>query len=419
MRFLHISDLHLGKSVHGVSMLENGDQPYWVDKFLELSAELRPDAVAIAGDVYDRGSPSGEAVELLSRLIVGLSELGICVLLTAGNHDSGKRLAFARDILARQNVHIAGTVTREMVRVTLTDEYGPVTFWLMPYLFPASAVSVLGEDGIQNYDSAVRRMIGAQDMDLSARNVIIAHQNVTAFGAETPRGGSESSVGGVGQVDFTAFDNFEYAALGHIHAAYRVGRDEVRYCGSPMCYHFSETTQAAKGPILVELGAKGESAKMTTLTIPPLHPMREIRGPFEQVRDAELARSDRGEYLRLVITDRPMSYEISSFFEDLAAERGSELMERVSTYSSFAAETPGAGAGAVREKSTEELFADFYTARSGGTEPDAADLEILQMAGELLRGSPAPSGQRGFDDSEQARKLEKFLMELMDREALK
>ena len=307
MRFLHISDLHLGKVIHGVSMLENGDQPYWIERFLALAGELRPDAVLISGDVYDRGSPSGAAVALLSRLVEGLADLGVCVLLVAGNHDSGQRLAFARDVLARQNVHIAGTAEREMARVTLRDEFGPVTFWLMPYVFPAAVAQALEDDSIRDYDTAVRRLLAAQELDPAERNVIVAHQNVTAFGAEAPRGGSESAVGGVGQVDFSAFDAFDYAALGHIHAAYHVGREEVRYAGSPMCYHFNETRQETKGPVLVELGPKGAPLRIETRIIPPLHPMREMRGALEELRERELAGSGRGEYLRLVITDRPLT----------------------------------------------------------------------------------------------------------------
>ena len=138
MRFLHISDLHFGKTIHGVSMLENGDQQFWTDRFLDLAKELQPDAVIIAGDVYDRSSPSGEAVSLLGNLLVGLEALGICVMLIAGNHDSGSRLAFASEILARQNIHIAGKTQKNMKCVTLQDEFGAVNFWLMPYVFPAA-----------------------------------------------------------------------------------------------------------------------------------------------------------------------------------------------------------------------------------------------------------------------------------------
>ncbi len=410
MRLVHISDLHLGKVIHGVSMLENGDQPHWVERFLSLAEELRPDAVLISWDVYDRGSPSGAAVELLSRLIEGLAELGICVLLVAGNHDSGQRLAFAREILARQNVHVAGTAERELKHVTLRDAYGPVTFWLLPYVFPAAVAQALGDDTIRDYDTAVRRLLEAQEIDETERNVIVAHQNVTAFGAEAPRGGSESAVGGVGQVDYTAFDAFDYAALGHIHAAYPVGREDVRYAGSPMCYHFNETRQEAKGPLLVELGPKGEPARIEKRLIAPLHPLRELRGPFEELRELELARDSRGEYLRLAITDQPMTPEISDFFQSLAEQRGSVLMERVSEYRRFAEEVTGTDLQAVREKTLEELFADFFTDRSGGTAPEEADLALLHEAGELLRSRQPDPRQRSAVDTETTEALLRFLM---------
>ena len=189
MKFLHVSDLHLGKMIHGVSMLENGDQPVWIDRFLALAEDQRPDAVLIAGDVYDRGSPSAAAVEQLSRLVEGLAALNIHVMLTAGNHDSGQRLAFARELLARQNVHIAGTVDKELIHVTLRDEFGPVTFWLMPYVFPALVAKKLEDDTIRDYDTAVRRLLDTQKIDPNVRHVLIAHQNVTANGTDAVRGG--------------------------------------------------------------------------------------------------------------------------------------------------------------------------------------------------------------------------------------
>ncbi len=410
MRFLHVSDLHLGKVLHGVSMLENGDQPYWIDRFLELVREQRPDAVLIAGDVYDRGSPSAGAVEQLSRLVEGLAEQDVCVLLTAGNHDSGQRLAFARELLARQNVHIAGTVEREMVRVTLTDEFGPVNFLLMPYVFPAAAARALRDDGIRDYDAAVRRLLDAQETDSSERNVLIAHQNVTAFGAEAERGGSESAVGGVGQVDFTAFDAFDYVALGHIHAAYPVGRDAVRYAGSPMCYHFNETRQAKKGPLLVELREKGAPVRIETLEIPPLHPMREMRGPAEELRQAELDCKREGEYLRLAVTDQPLTPELCDFFQALAEQRGSVLMERVSEHRRDETVPTIPGSETVRAKTTEELFADFCAERCGGREPEEADLALMREAAELLRNFPPEPGKRSDAAPELADRLLKYLL---------
>lgn len=410
MRFLHISDLHLGKVLHGVSLLESGDQPYWIDRFLELAGEHHPDAVLISGDVYDRGSPSAAAVEQLSHLVEGLAAQDISVLMTAGNHDSGQRLVFARELLARQKVHIAGKVERELIHVVLMDEHGPLTVWLMPYIFPAAVAKALDDDTIRDYDTAARRLLAEQQIDPSVRNVLIAHQNVTAFGKEAERGGSESAVGGVGQVDFSVFDAFDYVALGHIHASYHVGRETVRYAGSPMCYHFNETRQAAKGPVLVELGGKGTPVHIETLHIPPLHPMRELRGTADELRRTELARQSRGEYLRLAITDQLLTPELSNFFQRLAEQRDSVLMERVSEFRQFADNIASPGAETVREKTLEELFVEFYTARSGGEEPDPNDLELLQEAGELLRNHAPDPKQRAAVDPALTEQLLNYLM---------
>ncbi|MBR5093458.1 MAG: exonuclease SbcCD subunit D [Oscillospiraceae bacterium] len=297
MKFIHLADLHLGKSIHGISLIDSGDQPVWVEQFLELAERLQPDAVLIAGDVYDRSAPSGEAVQLLDRLLTRLAELEIAVLMVAGNHDSGQRLSFAGSLLAREKVHIGGILppNGRLERVVLEDEHGPVSFWLMPYVFPALAAKALGDGDIRDYDTAVRRLLAAQELPAGERKVLLAHQNVTYCGEEAPRGGSESMVGGLGQVDWHAFDAFDYVALGHIHAANAVGRESLRFAGSPLCYHFNETRQPPKGPVLVELGAPGETPKIQMLHIPPLHPMRELRGSYEQLRAQELAAPRRGE----------------------------------------------------------------------------------------------------------------------------
>ena len=387
MRFLHLADLHFGKSIYGTSLLESGDQGVWVDRFLELTTRVCPDAVVIAGDVYDRSAPSGDAVQLLSRMLTRLSELHIPALLCAGNHDSVQRLSFAGPLLAREGVHISGSLYDNPVlsHVTLKDEHGPVTFWLMPYVFPALIAGALRDESLRTGDAAVRALLAAQPIDFTQRNVLIAHQNVTANGAEGERGGSESMVGGVGQIDYTVFEGFDYVALGHIHAAYPVGRETVRYAGTPLCYHFNETKQPARGPVLVELGTKGETVNIETLVIPPLHPMREIRGVYEEVREAELNNPRRGEYLRIVLTDRRVSPEISAFFHELYAGRDSVLMELCSEFTRFSGEAAALSRGDVEQKSTETLFADFFTERSGGEPPADEDAALLAHAGELLR----------------------------------
>lgn len=405
MKFLHLADLHFGKSIHGVSLLENGDQPTWTDRFLELVREIRPDAILIAGDVYDRSAPAGDAVSLLDKMITALAEMEIPVMIVAGNHDSGQRMSFGGSLLAKQNVHISGVLSREIPHVTLSDKDGPVTFWLMPYVFPALVAQKLEDDSIHDYDTAIRKLLAAQDIDFSQRNVLIAHQNVTASGQEAVRGGSESMVGGVGQVDYTAFDGFDYVALGHIHAAYPVGRDTVRYAGSPLCYHFDETKQPAKGPVLVELGPKGCVPMIDTKVIAPLHPMREIRGSYSEIQAAELQNLSGGEYIRIVLTDRRPEPEIYSFFRELFEKRGSIVMELTSEYSPFQAMPSTSPESTAVEKAIEDLFMDFYSERYGGGAPDQKTQELLRFVGEQVR-----RGDSGGVLESQAEELRKFAL---------
>ena len=407
MRILHIADLHLGKTVHGVSMLENGDQPHWVNAFLEHAERLKPDAVVIAGDVYDRSAPSGEAVSLLSRMLTRLSELDSPVMLIAGNHDSAQRLAFAGPILAQKGLHISRPLfeSPELTHVTLRDDHGRVTFWLMPYVFPSLIAETLQDDSLRDYDTAVRALLQRQPVDFSERNVLIAHQNVVAAGCTGERGGSETMVGGLGQIDVSCFDGFDYVALGHIHAAYPVGRETVRYAGSPMCYHFNETRQAKKGPVLVDLGAKGEDPAIEVLEIPPLHPMRELRGAHEELLLQETAQARQGEYLRLVLTDRRLSPEAVAPFEALCRERGSVLMERCSEYEPFRA-AAAASSEAVEQKSMQALFCDFYAECTAGEPPEEADAALLAYAETLAQHADVHADP----GAEEIEKLVEFLV---------
>ncbi len=400
MRFLHLADLHLGKSIYGTSLIDSGDQKVWAERFLALAREIRPDAVVIAGDVYDRSQPPGKAAMLLSRMVSELSEMKIPVMMAAGNHDSIQHLSFLSNLLAREQVYISkplGT-SAELTHATLEDEYGPVTFWLMPYVYPAMIAQVLGDESIHDYDTAVRRLLAAQPVDYSGRNVIIAHQNVTADGQEAERGGSESMVGGIGQVDYTAFDGFDYAALGHIHSAYPVGRETVRYAGSPLAYHFNETRQPDKGPLLVTLPEKGGKIIIERQSIEPLHRMREIRDEYESIRREMAEHPPVNEYLKIVLKDTRITPEISDFLHETARVHGSEVMELSSEYSAFTGSASLSGTKEVHEKPVEALFADFYTERNNGTQPEDKDLELMAFTGEMVRAADGqtPPGEEDF-----------------------
>lgn len=397
MKFIHVSDLHLGKTLHEVSLLENGDQPYWVQKFLDLAAETRPDAVAIAGDVYDRGLPPGRAAQLLSALVTGLAEMDIPVLITAGNHDSIYHLSFLSPLLEANRVFISKPLEQsaELVHTTLEDGHGPVTFWLLPYVYPAMVAQALKDEEIRDYDTAVRRLLAAQPIDFGRRNVLIAHQNVTANGQEAERGGSESMVGGVGQVDYTAFDGFDYAALGHIHSSYAVGRETVRYAGSPLAYHFNETKQPRKGPLLVTLGAKNDMPLIQRQEIAPLHPMREIRGEYDDVRREAAAHPWENEYLRIILTDTRITPEISDFLHKTAEAHGSIVMELTSEYSRFTGDAALPESREMREKPVEALFEAFYQDRNNGVEADERDRELMRFVGEITRAAEETQTEPG------------------------
>ena len=390
MKILHLSDLHIGKTIHGINLIDSGDQSDWLDKLLTVLNRERPQAIVIAGDIYDRSAPSREALQLVSRMLTEFAALAWkpCVMMVAGNHDAGPMIDYLRSIVQRQNIHMAGMLEREMAHVTLEDECGSVTFWLMPYAYPASINQVLGT-AYRGYDEAFRAYLAAQDIDFGTRNVIVAHQNITAFGSEAQRGGSETFVGGVGGIDFTVFDGFEYAALGHIHAAQSVGRDAVRYAGSPLCYHFSELKYPDKGPVLVELGDKGTAPTVTVCPIAPLHPMREVRGTLTELLDAERMNTAEGEYVRAVVlqeADGIGGYrEAAEQLRAVLAEKGSLLLDIAVERVGERRETPEA----VRDpgqKSVEELFREFWISRRDSG-PDDAECALLDFIAEQERVS--------------------------------
>ncbi len=297
MKLIHLSDLHLGKRVNGFSMME--DQRYILKQILELAQEEHPDGLLIAGDVYDKGIPTVEAVQLLNDFLCRLAQAGIPVLLISGNHDSAERLAFGAELLESRRVHISPVYDGKLKKVTLTDEYGPVHVYLMPFLKPAYVRHVHPEAEADSYESAVQAVLDRTSVNFAERNVLVAHQFVT--GAKSCES-EEISVGGIEQVNSSVFRNFDYVALGHIHSPQSVGRETVRYCGTPLKYSFSESRQT-KTVTLVTLGPKGE-VQIEERPLVPLRDMRSIKGTYEEVtRRSFYENSNTKDYLQVVLTD--------------------------------------------------------------------------------------------------------------------
>ncbi len=410
MKILHLADLHLGKSIHGISLIDQKDQVVWVERFLDKVEEIDPSVIVVAGDVYDRSAPSGDAVMLFDHLLTKLERKNIPVMIVAGNHDSGQRLSFAGDILSKQNIYISGVLEKKIVHKTLEDEHGPVTFWLLPYIFPAMVADILEDPSIRDYDTAVRRLLAEQSMDFTRRNVIVAHQNVTCNGKTVEFGGSETMVGGVGQIDYTAFDGFDYVALGHIHSSYPVGRASIRYAGSPLCYHFDEIRQPQKGPILVELGEKGSDIKIQTQYIEPLHKMRIVKGTYAEIC-AELEENRyEGEYIKVVVTDQRISPSISEYVKELCRQRNSIVMELQSSYHMMGNVGDTMESSVSSGKQVEEYFEELYRERLEDIEPDEKEQALFQFIGEQVRSVDFAEKQREPGAAE-VDKLLAFLME--------
>ncbi len=297
MKFLHLSDLHLGKRVNGFSMLE--DQRHILTEILRVADEERPDAVIIAGDVYDKTIPPAEAVTLFDGFLVALSGMGLKVLVISGNHDSPERTAFGGRLMKASGIHLAPVYDGRVEPVCLEDAFGPVYVYLLPFLKPALVRDKWPEEEIATYTDAVRAAIAHMGVDPAARNVLVTHQFVTGAARSESE---EVTVGGADNVDASVFDGFDYVALGHIHGPQNIGSERIRYCGTPLKYSFSEKDHI-KSVTVAELREKG-SLTVRTVPLHPLHDMREIRGTYDELTlRANWEGTAFDDYLRVILTD--------------------------------------------------------------------------------------------------------------------
>ena len=297
MKFLHLSDLHIGKRVYGFSMLE--DQSYILSRILEIAAREKPDGVILAGDIYDKAVPSAEAVRLMDEFLTALAREGIRIFMVSGNHDSPERIAFGAELMKKNEVYVSPVYDGRVSHIKMEDEYGAVTVWLLPFIKPAIVRHVFPEQEIETYQDALRTVLQHIHIDTAERNILVAHQFVTgAARCES----EELFVGGIDNVDASLFDRFDYTALGHIHSPQQIGRPEVCYCGTPLKYSFSEAGQV-KTVTVLELYEKGVT-KLRRIPLVPLRDMRKLRGSYMEVTDRSFyINSNREDYLQITLTD--------------------------------------------------------------------------------------------------------------------
>ena len=321
MKIFHISDLHIGKQLHYYSL--NEEQRYILSRIVDKAEEYRPDVILIAGDIYDKSVPSGEAYEIFDEFLNNLADIqpSIPVLIIAGNHDNAKRLKYAGAFLEKQNIHVSVLPPQEksefLKKIILRDEYGEVNFYLLPFTKPGY-VKHLFEDGeIQDYNGAVNAVIEREQIDCSKRNVLLAHQFFVSGGQEPEKCGSELayiSVGGIDSVDIDCVRKFDYVALGHIHGEQAIGEPHICYSGTPMKYSVSEENHI-KGITMVTLGAKNSEIKYERIPLVMAQDVRRIEGTLEEVI-AQATEENRNDYVSITLTDEESLYRPKDQLEE-------------------------------------------------------------------------------------------------------
>lgn len=351
MKFIHLSDLHIGKRVNEYSMLE--DQEYILNQIINIIDEQNPDGVIIAGDIYDKSVPSAEAVALFDEFLVELSKRNLNVFVISGNHDSPERIAFGGRLMEASRIYMSPVYDGKVKPVILEDKYGKINIWMLPFVKPVHVRKFNEDVEISSYTDAMRIAVGNLNIDSSERNIMITHQFVT--GAERTES-EEISVGGTDNVDVSVFEAFDYTALGHIHRPQNCKSEKVRYSGTPLKYSFSETKDN-KSVTVLELREKG-SLSVDTVPLKPMRDMVEIKGKYDEImlRDFYKDTSYQEDYVHITLTDeddipdaigklRTVYHNLMKLDYDNLRTRNMNTID---------------GAENVEKKSPYEHFSEFY-----------------------------------------------------------
>lgn len=385
MKFFHLSDLHLGKRVNGYPMLD--DQKYILEKVIELIDRDHPDAVIIAGDVYDKSIPPVEAVNLFDDFLVSLVARGLQVFIISGNHDSAERVSYGGRVMEQSGIHISRRITGArgtgwtneeeedggagmpgdeggvIVPVCLEDGFGPVNVYLFPYIHPSVVREAWPDDRVTTWTDAMEVLIRRAGVDSDARNIAVAHQYITADGVRPEECDSEQKhIGGLDNVEYSVFKDFDYVALGHLHGPQRIGRDTVRYSGSPLKYSFSEEKQK-KSVTVVELKEKG-CVEISQIPLEAKRDLKTVRGSFEEVMSPAFTASLSAEdYYRVILTDE---HDIDQALSRLRVRFYKNLMEL--KYDNTRTGSEGGEINSeeeVLEKEPIEVLGELYEKQNG------------------------------------------------------
>ena len=377
MKFIHISDLHIGKRVNEYSMLE--DQEYILTKIINITDEQKADCVIIAGDVYDKSVPSAEAVELFDNFLVRLAKRNLKVFVISGNHDSPERIAFGGRLMTQSGIYMSPVYDGSISPVVLSDEFGSINIWMLPFVKPSHIRRYNEEAQITSYTDAMEVAIGNLDINTDERNIMITHQFVTGA---TRSESEEISVGGTDNVDVSVFEKFDYTALGHIHRPQNCKSEKVRYSGTPLKYSFSEAGDE-KSVTVVEIKAKGD-LKITTVPLAPMRDMVELKGKYDEImlRDFYKDTTYQEDYVHITLTDE----------EDIPDAIGKlrtvyhNLMKLDYDNTRTRSVTSIDGAEDVEKKSPREHFAEFYEMQNNQPMSEQQSDFILKLIKQVWEG---------------------------------
>ena len=363
MRFLHTADLHLGKQMNDLPLLE--DQAHILDQIVTAAERENVQAVLIAGDVYQRAAPQAEAVALFDRFVSRLAQDGRMVFVISGNHDAAQRISYFSSLVRSSGVYVTEAFDGTLQRVTLREDTGNINIWMLPFVRPSQVRRFFPEDRIVTSQDAVEAVLRRAPVDIDERNILMAHQFIT--GSELSES-EERTVGGLDNIDAQVFDAFDYVALGHIHKPQRVKRDTLRYAGSPLKYSFSEAKHK-KSVTVADIPAKGE----ITLRTVPLEPLRDVRlieGKLEELM--QLPYSE--DYVWATVRDEQVPPDAK-----VTLSVNFPNMMKFSVVNSRTKADLDVRAGQAMEKKTvPDLFADFYRLQNNDQAPGEIHMKVLE-----------------------------------------
>ena len=363
MRFLHTADLHLGRQINDLSLMQ--DQEYILDRIAELADGERVDAVLIAGDVYQRSSPQAEAMALFDAFVSRLVSMGKQVFIISGNHDSAQRISYFSALLRSSGVYVTEKFEGKLQCAAVRDAFGEVVVWMLPFLRPSGVRRYLPEERIRTYQDAVEAVLRNAPVDPSKRNILICHQFIT--GSEISES-EELAVGGLDNIDASVFDTFDYVALGHIHKPQSAGRDTLRYAGSPLKYSFSEVSHR-KSVTIVDVEQKGNTSVRTVL-LRPLRDVRCVSGTMAELMEMPYSE----DYVWVTVHDELVPPDarvaISVTFPNMLK------FSIVNSKTKF--DTDVMAGRPMENKSVLELFEDFYRLQNNDRLPGESHRRVLE-----------------------------------------